>query len=42
MCSKSFGASGVRGMLALGYNIVYFEAFDEPFKPKNILKMDNQ
>lgn len=31
--AQTFYDTGVCGILAWGYNIFYFEAFDEPWKP---------
>jgi len=34
--AQSFWDTGICGMLAWGFNVFYFEAFDEPWKPKSI------
>ena len=34
--AETFYKQGVCAMLAWGVNVFYFEAFDEPFKPKSI------
>jgi len=34
--AQTFWDEGVCGMLAWGYNLFFFEAFDEPWKPKSI------
>jgi len=34
--AQTFFSQGICGMLAWGYNAFYFEAFDEPWKPKSV------
>jgi len=34
--AQKFFSEGICGMLAWGYNAFYFEAFDEPWKPKSV------
>ena len=34
--AATYYAQGVCGMLAWGYNVFFFEAFDEPWKPKSV------
>lgn len=34
--AKTFFSQAVCGMLDWGFNVFFFEAFDEPWKPKSI------
>lgn len=34
--AQNYYATSVCGMLAWGYNVFYFEAFDEPWKPASV------